>query len=188
MVGVGDPDEPQDAVVVDARGVRVGFLAYCDPRAPKACNARDGWQLPRPFRATDDALVRDITAALTRVDVLVVSLHWGTESKPNAEARQVELGRHIIDLGADIVAGHHPHVQQPAELYGKGVILYSMGNFVFDQRTRETFKEGRFFRVIVAKDGVRRAAFMPTRYQTREWVPRPTSDTFFAVTALQQKP
>ncbi len=187
-VGVGDPRGPQEPVIVDARGVTVGFLAYCDPRSPKGCNGRDRRQLPRPYRATDAALERDIAAARPQVDVLVVSLHWGSEGQEAPEARQVELGRHIIDLGADVVAGHHPHAQQPAELYGRGVILYSMGNFVFDQYARARFTEARFFRIIVAKGGVRRAAYLPLQFQKGVWQPRPTADSLIAVTALHRVP
>lgn len=49
-----------------------------------------------------------------------------------AVASYLEFGRFLIDAGAHIVAGHHPHVQQEPEWYNGGVIIHSMGNFVFD--------------------------------------------------------
>jgi poly-gamma-glutamate synthesis protein (capsule biosynthesis protein) len=55
--------------------------------------------------------------------------------------RQQGLARALVDAGADVVVGHHPHVLEPVEVYKQGVILYSLGNFVFDQgwsRTRES--------------------------------------------------
>ena len=64
-------------------------------------------------------------------EVIVCAFHWGGEKvyKPNYD--QQTWGRIAIDAGADIVAGHHPHVLQPIEYYGDGVIFYSLGNFCY---------------------------------------------------------
>lgn len=63
-------------------------------------------------------------------DLLVVAVHWGTERKTLPNPYQVTLGRALVDAGADIVWGHHPHVLQGAELYRGKPILYSMGNLI----------------------------------------------------------
>lgn len=63
-------------------------------------------------------------------DLLVVAVHWGTERKSLPNPYQVSLGRALVDAGADIVWGHHPHVLQGAELYRGKPILYSMGNLI----------------------------------------------------------
>jgi poly-gamma-glutamate synthesis protein (capsule biosynthesis protein) len=83
----------------------------------------------------------DMENALTRVrearrhaEVVCVSYHWGIEYQKEPTERQVELGQATIDAGADVVLGHHPHVMGGVEWYHDGLILYSMGNFVFDQR------------------------------------------------------
>lgn len=64
-------------------------------------------------------------------DLVIFAPHWGYEGSfvPNRE--QTELGRAAIEAGADIVWGSHPHVLQPVEAWGEGIIFYSLGNFVF---------------------------------------------------------
>ncbi|WP_338598073.1 CapA family protein [Saccharopolyspora sp. SCSIO 74807] len=79
-----------------------------------------------------------IGEAKRRNDFVAVALHWGvpfcylpTAQGPLAQYQQ-PLGRRLIDAGADLVIGHHPHCLHPAEFYERGLILYSTGNFVFD--------------------------------------------------------
>lgn len=66
-------------------------------------------------------------------DFVVVSVHWGTEFEPHPAPSQVEAAHRLVDAGADLVLGHHPHVLQDIERYHGGVIAYSLGNFVFDE-------------------------------------------------------
>ena len=87
----------------------------------------------------------DVRAAETLIreakrhnDFVVVALHWGVPFcyLPSAQGPLAEyqrpLGRRLIDAGADLVIGHHPHCLHPVEFYKRGLILYSTGNFVFD--------------------------------------------------------
>lgn len=68
-------------------------------------------------------------------ELVVVCAHWGVEYRRQANSQQQELGRAAIDAGADMVVGTHPHVLQPIEEYGGGVIFYSLGNFCFGGNT-----------------------------------------------------
>ena len=71
-------------------------------------------------------------------DFVVVYVHWGTEGVNQFEADQQSLGHQYIDAGADLVIGDHPHCLQGVEYY-KGVpIFYSLGNFWFNSKTRDT--------------------------------------------------
>ena len=64
---------------------------------------------------------------------IIVNVHWGTEYELSSNSVQQEFAHQLVDAGADVIIGHHPHVVQEVELY-KGVpIFYSLGNFVFDQ-------------------------------------------------------
>ncbi len=69
----------------------------------------------------------------SEVDWLIVSLHWGNEYLPKPEAWRVNLAHQLVDAGADIIHGHHPHVWQANEMYQTKPIYYSLGNFIFDQ-------------------------------------------------------
>lgn len=126
----------------------------------------------------------DIARLRPRVDVVLVSIHWGIEYQTTPDAWQRELGHHIINAGADIVAGHHPHVLQEPELYKRGLIIYSMGNFVFDQWSRPATRLSRLYRVYVNKKGFQRAEYLPLAIAEQDWQPTPTSIDFVPVTAV----
>jgi len=101
-------------------------------------------------------------------DYVVVNIHWGTEYSKVATAVQTEIGHHLIDSGADVVFGHHPHVIEPVEIYKNKVIFYSLGNFIFDQQTKET-NEGIGARV---EFGSREAVFTIFPYAISTSMPR----------------
>ena len=71
-----------------------------------------------------------LEAAHADCDVLIVGIHWGTERKVMPNPYQVALGRALIDSGADVVWGNHPHVVEAAEIYKGKPILYSVGNLI----------------------------------------------------------
>ena len=171
-LGLVTGDAPHTPVIKVVGGVRVGFLAYTDPQTPYAYAKEFAGFPTGPAKADDAVLARDIGALRPQVDILVVSMHWGIEYETEPDDRQQTLGRYIIDQGADIVAGHHPHVQQRAEWYNDGLIIYSMGNFVFDQHTRPLTKESRLYRVFAGKQGIRSAAYLPMMISD-EWQPAP---------------
>ena len=83
-------------------------------------------------RASVEAIREDVSTARGRADFVVVALHAGTEYVHEPTAAQRALARAAIDAGASLVIGHHPHVLQGWERYNGGLILYSLGNFVFD--------------------------------------------------------
>lgn len=65
--------------------------------------------------------------------ITVVTLHWGDEYAPQSNEWQKTFAKKMIDSGADIILGHHPHVVQEVDLYKDRLIFYSLGNFIFDQ-------------------------------------------------------
>ncbi|MBM5790029.1 CapA family protein, partial [Candidatus Parcubacteria bacterium] len=78
-----------------------------------------------------------INSAKQTHDMVIVSMHWGEEYQPVPEQATVQLAHTLVDAGADVIFGHHPHVLQPVERYKDKLIFYSLGNFVFDQRGEE---------------------------------------------------
>jgi poly-gamma-glutamate synthesis protein (capsule biosynthesis protein) len=80
----------------------------------------------------DAAALASISRARSEADFVVVMVHWGVEYSGAPTAEQRAFGRAAIDAGASVVIGAHPHSLQPWERYRDGVILYSLGNFVFD--------------------------------------------------------
>jgi poly-gamma-glutamate synthesis protein (capsule biosynthesis protein) len=78
-------------------------------------------------------IAQEVAQAAELGDIVVVSFHWGSEYQHKPSPQQVALAHAVIDAGAHVVIGHHPHVLQGVEVYGDGLILYSLGNFIFDQ-------------------------------------------------------
>ena len=78
-----------------------------------------------------DQIAKAVKAAREDCDLLIVNMHWGEEHVHEQNARQVDYGHAIIDAGADLVIGTHPHVYQGIEKYKGKYIVYSLGNFCF---------------------------------------------------------
>jgi len=76
-----------------------------------------------------------------RADLVVVSIHWGVEYQKLPDAQQHAQARWLIQQGADLIVGHHPHVVQPPECIQGHPVFFSLGNHVFDQTYPPT-KEG----------------------------------------------
>jgi poly-gamma-glutamate synthesis protein (capsule biosynthesis protein) len=83
-----------------------------------------------------------VRAAGERADVVIPYFHWGVEYAAEPNARQRSLAYAAIDAGADLVLGAHPHWVQTTERYEDTLIVYSMGNFVFDQEWSRETKRG----------------------------------------------
>src|SRR3989344_990060 len=65
--------------------------------------------------------------------LVVVHIHWGEEYRTTPTPYQILIGHKLIDAGAEVVIGHHPHIIEPMEMYKDKPIFYSLGNFIFDQ-------------------------------------------------------
>lgn len=92
-----------------------------------------------------------VRASGKKVDVLVVAVHWGTEYTKTANSYQQAWAKRMVENGADIIAGHHPHWVQkfeyleshiPPTLNNTKPVYYSLGNFIFDQMWSEETKKG----------------------------------------------
>jgi poly-gamma-glutamate synthesis protein (capsule biosynthesis protein) len=128
----------RDGAVLERNGLRFGFLAYTYDQS----NGNHPKPDSRVSMLDAAAMREDVERMRARADVVVVSMHAGDEYRPKPNARQVEFARAAIDAGAAVVAGHHPHVVQPAERYRGGVVFYSLGNLVFDQFHRKDTQKG----------------------------------------------
>ena len=80
---------------------------------------------------SNEQIVKAVTAAREQCDLLIVNMHWGWEHTNQHCTEQSVTGHAIIDAGADLVIGTHPHVIQGIEKYKDKYIVYSLGNFCF---------------------------------------------------------
>lgn len=111
--GLANPHD--DLALTEVNGIMFGFI---------------GWSYPQEYD------LRNISNRILQLrsqgaEVVVVSLHWGRETYMTPESWQTTFARNVIDAGADIVWGHHPHVIQPIAVYHGKLIMFSTGNFTF---------------------------------------------------------
>lgn len=124
-----DLAQARKPVVMEKNGISIGMLSCCEVKIDSPFYAS---QESRGIAPVDlDLLSRDIASLKGRADIVVVSLHWGIEDWAYPTPDQVEKAHRIIDMGAHLVIGHHPHVLQGVERYRHGYIAYSLGNFLF---------------------------------------------------------
>ncbi len=126
-VNYADANSP---VFENIKGTRIAFLAYTN-LYPDGLVAGDTTPGVSDFNMEE--IKRRISELSDKTDIIIVSLHWGDEYKPEPSSSQREIAHKLIDDGADIVVGHHQHVVQGDERYNEGYIFYGLGNFVFDQ-------------------------------------------------------
>jgi Bacterial capsule synthesis protein PGA_cap len=133
-----------------------------------------------PYLSTNDireSIVPLVTQAKTDHDLVIVVVHWGDEYAEQPSSTQVKAAHALIDAGAALVIGHHPHVLQAVERYGTGLIAYSMGNFLFEN-THELPRLTGVLHVRMRDEGrcIERAAFHPA-YIKRTPVQHPVPAT-----------
>ncbi|MGA2886616.1 MAG: CapA family protein [Terracidiphilus sp.] len=149
FAGSGDTAaESWQPVIVEANGIKVGWLGMTrwlnGGRNPDKDDLPHVNFFPYPGESggapgMDEAGVLDaIKQARLKCDLLVVSIHWGIEYAPAPRPEDVETAHKMLEAGATVIVGHHPHVLQPVETYrtadGRdGVIFYSLGNFLSNQ-------------------------------------------------------
>ena len=111
---------------------------------------------------SDEAIEAVIPPAAGQSEVLVASVHWGKEGEAWTSDHERGAARRMIDLGADIVVGHHAHVRGEIEHYRGGVICYCLGNLMFDEDSYGG-NEGWVLHVRANRDGVSEVEAVPVR-------------------------
>ena len=146
-------------VVLEQSGQRFGFLALAGafPPAYAASAAQAGLApirvktayTPNPIRdaehpgspplistsvdPNDISILENAIASLkASVDHVIVSFHWGVPGQRELVDYQRQVAHVSIDAGASLILGHHAHVLQAVELYGRGIIFYGLSHFIFD--------------------------------------------------------
>jgi len=149
----------QALATVKACGMHVGLLAVTDTEELDwaAERARPGvWRVPTDLEdANTRELVAAVEAARRTVDLLVVSLHWGSNWGTRPEAGQRAFARALVDSGVDLVYGHSPHVFRGVEVYNNRPILYSTGDFLDDYAVDLEEHNDESFLFLVTTSGAR---------------------------------
>lgn len=134
-IGAGkDQATAGQARIIHKNGLSFAFLAYVTyyPAGIKYSRNKPGGAY-----AYTERIIEEIKKVREKVDYVIVSSHWGNEYEFYPTDKQRKYAHLCIDNGADLVLGHHPHVIQSIEKYKGKYIIYSLGNFIFDQHRKE---------------------------------------------------
>ena len=168
-VGAGrNAEEANQPVRIVVRGNRIVFLAYTNlyPESLQASTSTPG------ISKFDLGEIKKTIRRVRRgADVVVVSLHFGEEYRMSATLAQKQIAHELVNAGADLIVGHHPHVVEELEQYGQGWIAYSLGNFVFDQPFSAETLEGGALRVSLAKGRVEQVELIPVKISKATYQP-----------------
>lgn len=95
------------------------------------------------FKSSYDRLISDLnTGARAENEFRIISIHWGEEYYTLSNGKQRKLAGELAEAGFDLILGHHPHVIQPVENTGSTGVVYSHGNFLFDQNFSRLTQKG----------------------------------------------
>lgn len=140
------------------------------------------------FQPNLDSLRKEIEAANVDGRFVIVYPHWGTEYLPRPDSQQKNLAQEMIDAGADLIIGGHPHVAQGFDVMNDTPVAWSLGNFIFDQPMPETWP-AMTIGVIVKAETIE-LYLLPV--VAKEGQPRPMNDyeakQFFATLAERSSP
>ncbi|MEX2237654.1 MAG: CapA family protein [Dehalococcoidia bacterium] len=181
-VGAGlNEAEARAPVILEVNGLRIGFLAYVNVGQEVKSDyvneiAAAGENSPGVAWARPENVSADVAALNPQVDLVVVSMHIGIENSFSIREWQTETAFAAIDAGAELVLGHHAHVLQRLETYGEGVIIWGLGNFIFDlsRPGNKTLTAIAYFEL--TRDGVTGYDFLPAEINVVEHRPRPILD------------
>lgn len=113
---------------------------------------------PGVFRCWDgENLLETIREAKKNCDFVVVYVHWGTENEVTLDWAQLKQAPEIIEAGADLVIGDHPHCLQPIGVIQGVPVIYSLGNFWFNSKTLDT----GMVKAVIDQDGLVSYQFIP---------------------------
>ena len=163
FVGAAENSSINTSYIFEKNGIRVGVLAYSMFPPEGFFYNKDKPTIQYISNLDPSPLENDL--ASIDADFKIVYFHWGIEYQPYKSESQELMAKKAIDLGADLVVGAHPHVQQDVEIYNGKYIYYSLGNFIFDRQIPPGTDEGMILQVTIDKNGVLEIEEVPVKIE-----------------------
>lgn len=152
---VGTPTDFADEGTITVCGNRIALLGWSDrPRqyAPET----------PAYNEFSELAYEQIAAARRRAEIVIASIHWGDEFILVPSDRERHIARAMVDAGATLVIGHHPHVVREVEQYRNAVIAYSLGNFVCDMTWNDRTRFTAWLQVDIENGRIRDWSLVPS--------------------------
>lgn len=129
-------EDAEEIKIKEKNGIKYTLLAYT--------YGTNGITVPsdKPYLVnlySDELAKADIEKVRDKVDLLIVSMHWGTEYRSEPTDEQKREAEYLSNLGVDIIIGTHPHVIEPITYINDTLVIYSLGNFISAQSTNNDY-------------------------------------------------
>ena len=158
----GTRQEADSAKIKEINGIKIAFIAHVDMPVMLEETPGSGEEPQPSARCGLQEITSEVAKAKKMADYVVVSFHWGEEYTNYPGKRQRTWAHACVDSGADLIIGHHPHVMESVEKYKGKIILYSLGNFIFDQYMPGT-KDTMVFCCRFTKTGIESPFLLPVK-------------------------
>jgi len=146
-------------IIKNFHGSKIGFLGFSFVRETYAPT------LYFYAKPSLELACNDVKRLAQKVDLVVVSAHWGDEGTRLPSPQIVQMARKLVQAGARVILGHHPHVFHPIETYESGLIFYSLGNFLFDLFWHSSLINTAIVKIWLEQDSNRlRYKLYPTKF------------------------
>lgn len=165
MVGAGkNAKAARKPTCLEVGGLKMFIMAYHGTTGT-------GKYFPGTAGGEFSVVKRDLVDIKGAADIIVISFHWGVEYLNTPPSIFIKFARQLIDAGAHIILGHHPHVLQGIERYRNGIIAYSLGNFVFDTSIHPVnisqTSESIILKCYLSRNGIQHYELMPVYINDR---------------------
>lgn len=180
------PEERESLLIIDKNGIKVAVLAYTyGTNGMEAAVNKDRLQYMVIYLHETERILNDVKRARELgAEIVIACLHWGAEYQREPNSYQEEMAEKLIRAGVDIILGSHPHVLQPivkktvtgeGSEQREGLVVFSMGNFVSNQRKR--FRDsGMIVNVTIVKDYDLGEVYIDEVTYVPTWVHRYSAD------------
>ena len=137
IAGTYDSWEEQKKIpVYEINGITYTFLSWTFSTNGLTTEPGEEY-LVNNYTGREEEMLEQVRQADAMSDVVIIAMHWGVEYSMEASDEQRDLARRLVDAGADIIIGNHPHVIQPIEHIGDAICFYAMGNMISAQLNLE---------------------------------------------------
>jgi len=164
-IGAGkNLEESKNPLIVDLKGISIGILGLTDNEPGwKAGEGKPGTHYV-PINGIEE-VEKEVRSLRNKVDLLIVSAHWGPNMRERPRAHFKEFARSLAEIGVDIFHGHSAHLFQGVEKYRDKLILYDTGDFLDDYAVDPVLRNDLSFLFLVDCDrqGVRKLSLVPSR-------------------------
>lgn len=131
---ISEEDRENNIRIEEKNGIKYAFFAYTT--VTNGLIPSSGKEYLTNIYSKDK-VQKDINKVKDKVDLIIVSMHWGEEYTTSPSANQKQVAKELSDMGVNLVIGNHAHSLQPVEMVNDTLVFYALGNFISAQDTKD---------------------------------------------------